>query len=74
MFSLCIPTIDRYDTFLSIYLPKYIENELINEIIICDENGHDVNKIKSNNSINCSKLKLHINETKLGTFLNKQKC
>jgi hypothetical protein len=74
MFSLCIPTIDRYDTFLSIYLPKYIENELINEIIICDENGDDVNKIKSNNSINCSKLKLYINEAKLGPFLNKQKC
>ena len=45
MFSLCIPTMDRYDKFLSNYLPKYLDNELISEIIITDENGYDIQKI-----------------------------
>ena len=41
MFSLCIATMDRYDTFLSKNLPKYLANDLISEIIITDENGND---------------------------------
>ena len=69
MFTLCIPTLNRFDDFLSKYLPKYLENNLINEIIITDENGDDVNKIK--NAFSNSKLKLFTNETKLGPFSNK---
>ena len=45
MFSLCIPTINRYDDFLSKYLPLYLDNEHIDEIIISDENGEDAKKI-----------------------------
>lgn len=71
MFSLCIPTIDRYDFFLKKYLPKYIENKLINEIIICDENGKDVEKIQRD--FKSDKLKLYVNDNKLGPFLNKLK-
>ena len=41
MFSLCIPTMDRFDTFLSKFLVKYLNNEYINEIIITDENGNE---------------------------------
>jgi len=70
MFSLCIPTMDRFDNFLSKYLVKYLENEYIDEIIITDENGNDIEKIKRllpNNS----KLKLFTNETRLRPFLNK---
>ena len=70
MFSLCIPTMDRFDQFLINYLPKYLKNELIEEIIITDENGNDINKIKDMFANN-EKLKLHTNETKLGPFLNK---
>jgi len=69
MFTLCIPTIDRYDNFLSKYLPNYINNDLINEIIITDENGNDIDKIKKN--LNSDKLKLIKNERRLGPFLNK---
>ena len=58
MFTLCIPTLNRFDDFLSKYLPKYLENNLINEIIITDENGDDVNKIK--NAFSNSKLKLFV--------------
>jgi len=61
---------NRYDKFLSEYIPKYIRNELIQEIIISDENGDDVKKIISQYPDN-SKLKLFINDTRLGPFLNK---
>ena len=46
MFSLCIPTLNRFDEYLKINLPKYLDNKLIDEIIISDENGNDINKIK----------------------------
>ena len=72
-FSLCIPTIDRYDKFLSIYLPKYMNNLFIDEIIISDENGNDVKKIKQNIK-NLDKFKFNINDEKLGVFYNKLKC
>lgn len=72
MFSLCITTMDRYDSFLSISLPKYLENNLIDEIIITDENGNDIEKIKKNFPNN-EKLILIQNEKRLGPFLNKIK-
>jgi hypothetical protein len=72
MFSLCIPTINRFDKFLSKYLPQYLENELIDEIIISDENGEDAKKIKEH--FNSPKIKLNINNNKLGPFLNKITC
>ena len=71
-FTLCIPTMNRFDDFLLKNLPLYLQNELINEIIICDEIGTDVEKIKS--SFDNPKLKLFINETILGPFMNKIKC
>jgi len=73
MFSLCIPTIDRFDNFLNRYLEKYIDNEYINEIIITDENGNDIEKIKNIYGEN-EKLVLIRNEYKLGPFLNKLKA
>jgi NDP-sugar pyrophosphorylase family protein len=73
MFSLCIPTIDRFDIFLSNYLTKYLENEYIDEIIITDENGNDIEKIKATFPDN-NKLKLFKNDSRLGPFLNKIKA
>ena len=72
MFSLCIATMDRYDTFLHLFLPKYINNPYIDEIIITDENGNDITKIQQN--ISSHKLKLYTNNKKLGPFLNKLKA
>ena len=73
MFTLCIPTMDRFDGFLSRYLVQYLSNELIDEIVISDENGNDVNKIKSVYPDN-NKLKLFTNERRLGPLLNKMKA
>jgi hypothetical protein len=73
MFSLCIPTMNRYDNFLSKNIPKYLNNSLIEEIIISYENGEDYEKIR--NSFNNPKLKLFKNDNVLGPFLNKlQAC
>jgi len=73
MFSLCIPTMDRYDKFLSKYLPKYLSFDLIDEIIISDENGNDATKIL-NAFGNNSKIKININDVRKGPFLNKYTC
>ena len=70
MFSLCIPTMDRYDEFLSRYLPVYLSIELVSEIIITDENGNDVEKIRRAFP-NHPKLRLFVNETRLGPLINK---
>ena len=74
--SLCIPTKDRFDNFLESNLDKYIiflEEGLINEIVISDENGNDYNKIlnKYNNYILNNKIILNKNDNVLGVFLNK---
>jgi hypothetical protein len=75
IFSLCIPTMDRFD-FLKKNLPHYINNNFINEIIITDENGNDIEQIKQHfdSSIDSSKLKLFKNDTRLGCLLNKHKA
>ena len=73
MFSLCIATFERFDHFLVNYLPKYIENEYIDEIVITDETGNDVDKIIEKFGDN-PKLKLIKNESRLGPFFNKRKA
>ncbi len=73
MFSLCIPTMNRFDSFLKENLKKYLKNKYINEIVICDENGEDIRKINEEFPNN-DKLKLFINEKRLGPFLNKIKA
>lgn len=73
MFTLCIPTMDRFDSFLSNYLPKYLNNILIDEIVITDETGNDAYKIK-NAFPNNDKIKVFVNENRVGPFLNKLKA
>lgn len=71
MFSLCIPTMNRFDSFLVRYIPEYLKNDLIHEIIISDETGADVEKIRA--AFQDPKLKLIQNNTSKprGPFLNK---
>ena len=77
--SLCITTMDRFDTFLSKNLDNYIDyliDDVIDEIIISDENGNDYEKINEkykNLMITMPKLKVYKNEGRLGVFKNKLK-
>jgi hypothetical protein len=80
LFSLCIPTLNRFDNFLNKYLESYInflEEGLIDEIVITDETGDDINKIlqKYNDKIqkHSNKIRLYKNDQVLGVFLNKIK-
>jgi hypothetical protein len=72
MFSLCIATMNRYEKFLKKYLPYYLDIDLVDEIIITDENGKDIECIQKD--FQSSKLKLFQNTTQLGPFLNKLKA
>lgn len=74
MFSLCITTYNRHD-FLVKNIPKYLDNHLVDEIIICDEDGSDIEILKKVTIFNtCNKkLKYVSNEIVLGPFLNKLK-
>uniref|UniRef100_A0A6C0K2D2 Methyltransferase FkbM domain-containing protein n=1 Tax=viral metagenome TaxID=1070528 RepID=A0A6C0K2D2_9ZZZZ len=67
--SLCIPTMNRW-SFLQENLPKYLNNPHIDEIVISDENGADVEKIRE--TFSNPKLKLFVNEERLGAFFNKE--
>jgi glycosyltransferase involved in cell wall biosynthesis len=69
MFSLCIPTMNRFDTFLKKNLERYLQNDLIREIIIADETGADAAKIRA--AFNDPRIKVYVNERRLGPFLNK---
>jgi hypothetical protein len=71
--SLCIPTMNRYKDYLSKYLPKYLEYEIFNEIIIIDENGLDKYQLDQVFGGN-EKVKIYTNDVRLGAFRNKLKC
>ena len=77
--SLCIPTKNRFDTFLTNYLDQYVdflERNILDEIVITDENGNDYEKIKHkyNNVLERNKnFRIFQNEECLGVFLNKRK-
>jgi len=43
--TLGIPTLNRFDSFLKNNLEKYLQNKLIDEIVIVDENGQDYEKM-----------------------------
>lgn len=73
MFSLCIPTMNRFDNYLKNNLEKYLQNSLIDEIVISDENGNDIKKIKDYFGEN-RKFKFNINKSRQGPFMNKMIC
>lgn len=71
-FSLCIPTMDRWD-FLKESLPKYLTNPFVKEIILVDENAADYEQIRRAYP-NEPKIRVYHNEYRLGPFLNKLEC
>ena len=78
LFSLCIPTMRRFDKFLDQYLEIYLDMKnagILDEIIVCDENGNDYAKIlhRYNNGDPYGPIKIYKNQTKLGAFKNKLK-
>ena len=68
-FSLVITTYNRYDTYLKINIPKYLQNPYINEIIISDDCSDDYEKLITN--FNDAKLKIIKQSKNLGALRNK---
>lgn len=76
--SLCIPTMDRFDSFLGASLDRYLsflEAGWIDEIVICDENGTDYEKIFTRYGLligdNDQNFRVYKNPEILGVFRNK---
>lgn len=69
IFSLVITTYNRYDTFLKINIPKYLQNPYINEIIISDDCSEDYDKLITN--FNDPKIKIFKQSKNLGALCNK---
>jgi hypothetical protein len=53
---------NRYDNFLKYFLPIYLKNPLIGEIIISDETGEDAQKIYADAALIDPKIRLFVNE------------
>jgi len=73
--SLCIPTMNRFDTFLKDYIPyylQYLKDGIVDEIIVCDETGHDYQKITDTFGY-ITNFKVIKNDSILGVFKNKLK-
>ncbi len=69
--SLAIPHYNNTD-FIRETLYIGIQDDRINEIIICDDKSSDINKLEDIlNELNCSKIKLYKNDINLGCFKNK---
>lgn len=73
MFSLCIPTMNRFDSFLRKSIEEYLKIDLVDEIIITDETGDDAKKIREAFG-DCPKIRAYTNYRRLGPFMNKYKC
>lgn len=72
-FTVAIPTMNRW-SFLEKALPQYLEFDLVSNVVICDETGTDVEKIKKSVYASHPKLHLYTNTKRLGAYLNKRQC
>lgn len=71
--SIAIATMRRWD-FLKDTLPGMLERPEVGEIVICDETGEDVAEIRKSSFAVNPKLRLIINEKRLGIYENKCKA
>lgn len=71
--TVAIPTMKRW-SFLKKLVPQLLENDLIQNVLICDETGDDVKEIQKSSFGKHDKLILHTNTKKLGMYANKRKC
>ncbi len=69
--SLCIPTHNRYETFLKNNVPKFIENKHVKEIIIVDDATDDYDKLVVEYGLNHPKLRLYRQDQNVGSYKNK---
>lgn len=71
--TVAIPTYSRW-SFLRTLLPKLLGYTQVAHIIVCDDGGGDAMAIWSEEWGNHEKLKVYINDKRLGIFGNKRRC
>lgn len=71
--TVAIPTMDRW-SFLQKQLPVYLNHPKIDCVVICDENGNDINEIAESELAMNPKLRLYQNDSVLGVYGNKRQC
>lgn len=69
--TLAIPTYRRFKPFLEVYLPKYLALSKVDEILIADETGEDIDQIKAQPWGSHPKLRFIRNPERLGAYHNK---
>jgi len=72
--TVAIPTMDRWSDFLKKQLPVYLNHPRIDYVVICDENGNDINEIAESEYSMNPKLRLYQNESIMGVYGNKRQC
>ena len=72
--TVAIPTMRRWDKFLSKSLPTYLNHPFVKNVLICDETGEDIAAIRASEWANHPKLILKQNERRLGIYHNKRQC
>lgn len=73
-FTVAIPTMRRWSSFLEKSIPQYLEYDLVSNIIVCDETGEDALAIQTSSYATNPKLKVYTNTKRLGAYLNKRQC
>lgn len=71
MLTIAIPTMKRW-SFLKSMLPAFLARPEVAEVILCDETGEDAEAARAAFGSN-PKLKIHVNEHRLGIYQNKKK-
>lgn len=71
--SIAIATMKRWE-FLKDTLPIFLDRPEVGEVIVCDETGEDVAEINRSPFARNPKLRLVINEKRLGIYENKSKA
>jgi len=72
--TVAIPTMDRWIKFLQKQLPVYLDHPLVDCVVVCDENGNDIEMICELEYYKNPKLRLYQNESVLGVYGNKRQC
>jgi len=70
--TIAIPTMKRWE-FLKDTLPVFLARDEVAEVIVCDETGEDAAAIKVSEYNGNPKLRVVVNDRKLGIYENKRK-
>ena len=71
--TIAIPTMDRF-SFLRETLPTYLQRPEVARVILCDETGDDEKALQSTPFYTHPKLRVIVNNKRLGIYQNKLKC